>query len=108
MECNKRMFSIFPQLLDHVVLSGKDVNDILATSLIGDPLVKKPRTWLSLVNILNPHSISLTMHHTRGATRTAETMINIQDNPEPDTTTSTTIIIEKPHHPHNPHHHRKT
>jgi hypothetical protein len=38
----KRMFPMFPQLPDQAVLSGKDVNDILAVAFIGDPSIKKP------------------------------------------------------------------
>jgi hypothetical protein len=54
LERKKRTLPMFPQLPEKAILIGKYVNDILNFSFIGDPLVKKPRTRLSLVNILNP------------------------------------------------------
>jgi hypothetical protein len=59
------------------MLIGKDGNDILNTTFIGYPLIKKPRTWLSSVKILNPHPISLTIPHTRATTRESQTIIDI-------------------------------
>jgi hypothetical protein len=102
MERKKRMLPMFPQLPDQVVLLGKDVNDILVVSFITDPLVKKPRTGLSPVNIMNPQPISSTIPHTRATTRATQTMIDIEDDPEPDTTASTTIITEQPPSPLQP------
>jgi len=61
MEHKKRMLHMFLQLPDQVVLSGKYVNEILVVSFIGDPLVKKPKTGLSFVNILNPRLICSTI-----------------------------------------------
>jgi hypothetical protein len=98
---------MFPQLPEQVVLSGKDVNDILNVSFIGYPLVKKHRTRLSPVNILNPQPISSTIPRTRETTRMSQTMIDIQDDPKPDITASTTIITEQPPSPPQPHRHRK-
>jgi hypothetical protein len=47
------------------------------------------------MNILNLEPISLTKPHTREVTRTTQIVIEIQDDTEPDTTESTTIITEK-------------
>jgi hypothetical protein len=102
LECKKRTFPMFPQLPEQAMLTGKDVNDILNATFIGDPLVKKPRTGLSLVKILNPQPISSTIPHTRATTRVTQTIIDIQDDPEPDTTASTTIITEQPPSPPQP------
>jgi len=71
-------------------------------------LVKKPRTGLSPVKILNPHSISSTIPHTRAVNWASQTMINIQYDLKIDTTASKTIISKHPHIPHNPYRHRKT
>jgi hypothetical protein len=65
LEHKKWSFPMFPQLLEKAILSGKDFNDILNFSFIGDPLVKKPRIGISLVNILNPHPISSTIPRTQ-------------------------------------------
>jgi hypothetical protein len=78
-----------------VVLSGKYVNDILVVSFIGDPSIKKPRTCISPVKILNPQPISSVVPHTRAVARASQTVINITDDPEPDTTSYTTIITEQ-------------
>jgi hypothetical protein len=102
LECKKRTFPMFPQLPEKAMLTGKDVNDILNVSFIGDPLVKKPRTGLSPVKILNPQPISSTIPRTRAMTRVAQMIIDIQDDPEPDTTPSTTIITEQPPSPPQP------
>jgi hypothetical protein len=42
MERKKRTLPMFRQLQDQFVLSGKDVNDILAATFIGDVSTKKP------------------------------------------------------------------
>jgi hypothetical protein len=99
LEHKKKMLSMFPQLPNQVVLLGKDVNEILVVSFIGDTPVKKPKTWLSPVNIMNPQPISLTIPRTRVVTQASQIVIDIQDDPEPDTTAYTTIIIEKPPSP---------
>jgi hypothetical protein len=48
LECKKRMLPMFLHLPDQAMISGKDFNAILIVAFIGDPLVKKPRTWFSL------------------------------------------------------------
>jgi len=80
------------------MLIGKYVNNILSDTFIEDPLAKKPRTRLSQVKVLNSQSISSTIPRTRATTRVTQ-IIDIQDDPEPDTTPSTTIIIEQPPSP---------
>ena len=92
LERKKRIFPMFPQLSEQAVLSGKDVNEILNVSFIGDPLVKKLGTGFSLVKIMNPQPISSTIPHTRAA----QNIIDIQDDLGHDTTSSTTIITEQP------------
>jgi hypothetical protein len=99
--CKKRTLPMFPQLPEKAMLTGKDVNEILSAAFIRDPLAKKPRMGLSPVNILNPQSISSTIPRTRAMTRVTQ-IIDIQDDPEPDTTPSTTIITEQPPSPPQP------
>jgi hypothetical protein len=77
LECKKKTLLMFPQLSDQAILSSKGVNDSLSTSFIGDRLDKKLKTWLSLVNIMNPHPISSTIPRTRASTRATQTMIDI-------------------------------
>jgi hypothetical protein len=103
LEHKKRTFPMFPQLLEKAMLTGKDFNDILNVSFIGDTLVKKPRTRLSPMKIQNPQPISSTIPHTRAMNRATQMIIDIQDDPEPDTTPSTTIITEQPPSPPQPH-----
>jgi hypothetical protein len=106
LECKKRTLPMFPQLPEQAMLTGKDVNEILSVAFIGDPLAKKPRMGISPSKVLNPQPISSTIPRTRSVAR-ATHIIDIQDDPEPDTTPSTTIITEQPHHHHNPSHHLK-
>jgi hypothetical protein len=49
-----RTLPVFPQLPEHVILSGRDLNEILVVSFIGDVLVKKPQTGVSLAKVINP------------------------------------------------------
>jgi hypothetical protein len=72
-----------------------------ALSFIRDPLAKKPRMGISPVKVLNPQPISSTIPHTRAMARATQ-IIDIQDDPEPDTTPSTTIITEQPPSPPQP------
>jgi hypothetical protein len=84
------------------VLTGKYVNEILNATFIGDPLVKKPRIGLSLVNIINPQPMLSTIPHTRTATQATQTIIDIQYDHDPDTPASTTIMTEEPPSPPQP------
>jgi hypothetical protein len=63
---------------------------------------RNPGPGLSLVNIMNPQPILSTIPHTRATTQAAQTIIDIQDDPDPDTTASTTIITEQPPSPPQP------
>ena len=86
---------MFLQLLEKAMLIGKDVKQILSASFIGDAMDKKPMTGISPSKVLNPQLISSTIPRTRAVSRETQ-IIDIQDDPEPDTTPSTTIITEKP------------
>jgi hypothetical protein len=77
------------------MLTGKDANEILNVAFIIEPMTKKPRTRISPTKVLNPQPISSTIPRTRSADRAGH-IIDIQDDPEPNTTPSTTVIIEKP------------
>jgi hypothetical protein len=61
MEHKKRILPMFLQLLDQDMMTCKDFNDILNTTFIAYPFFKKPKTRLSLVNIMNPQPISSTI-----------------------------------------------
>jgi hypothetical protein len=92
---------MFPQLPEKAMLTGKDVNEILSVAFITEPMTKKPRMGISPSKVLNPQPISSTIPRTRSMAR-ATHIIDIQDDPEPDTTPSTTIITEKPPSPPQP------
>jgi hypothetical protein len=100
LEHKKRTLSVFPQLPEKAMLTGKDVNKILSIAFITEPVAKKLRTGISPSTVLNPQPISSTIPHTRSVAR-ATHIIHIQDDPEPDTTPST-IITEKPPSPPQP------
>jgi hypothetical protein len=41
LECKKRTLSMFPQLPEQAMLTGKDVNEILSVAFITEPVAKK-------------------------------------------------------------------
>jgi hypothetical protein len=100
-EHKKRTLPIFSQLPEQSMLIGKYVNKILYVAFIGDPMDKKPRMGISPSEVLNPHPISSSVPRTRSADRVAH-IIDIQDDPEPDTIPSTTIMTEQPPSPPQP------
>jgi hypothetical protein len=101
LEHKKRTLPMFPQLPEQAMLTGKDVNEILSVAFITEPMAKKPRMGISPSKVLNPQPISSTVPRTRSVAR-ATHIIDIQDDPEPDTTPSTTIITEQPPSPPQP------
>jgi hypothetical protein len=82
------------QLPDDVVLSGAQVNQILGVVLGTEPLVKRPRTGVSLNKPLNPQPLASVTPRTHAMTK-ATTIIDIQDDPEPETLPST-VVVEHP------------
>jgi hypothetical protein len=101
LERKKRTLPMFPQFLEQSMLTGKDVNEILSIAFIRDPLAKKPRMRISPVNVLNPQPISSTIPCTQSTARESH-IIDIQDDPDPDNTPSTTIITKQPPLPPQP------
>jgi hypothetical protein len=95
LEQKKRILAMFPQLLELAMLIGKDVNEILIITFIIGLVTKKLGTRISSSKVLNPNPISSTIPRTLSVTR-ATHIIDIQDNPKPETTPSTTIITKKP------------
>jgi hypothetical protein len=93
-QLERRKISAHRQLPDNVVLSGAQVNQILGIVLGTEPLVKRPRTGVSPNKPLNPQPLASATPHTHAMTK-ATTIIDIQDDPEPETFLST-VIIEKP------------
>jgi predicted metal-dependent TIM-barrel fold hydrolase len=77
------------------VLSGAVVNQILAVVLGNEPLVKRPRTWVSLNKPLNPQPLASATPRTRTAAK-ATAIIDIQDDSELKTFPSTVIIEQSP------------
>jgi hypothetical protein len=77
------------------VLSGAQVNQILGIVLGTEPLVKRPRTGVSPNKPLNPQPLASAAPRTRAMTK-ATTIIDIQDDPEPETFPSTFIIDHPP------------
>jgi hypothetical protein len=92
---------MFQQLPEQAMLTGKDVNEILSVAFIRNPMTKKPRTWISPSKALNPQPISSIVPRTRSTAQETH-IIDIQDDPNLDTTPSTTIITEKPPSPPKP------
>jgi hypothetical protein len=107
LEHKKRTLPMFLQLPEQAMLIGKYVNDILNATFIADPLVKKPRTGLSLVKILNPHPyhqpylvLEKPLERPKLSLISRMTLSMIPLHPPP-------LSPNNPHHPHNPNHHRK-
>jgi hypothetical protein len=71
LEWKKRTLSMFPQLLEKVMLTGKDVKKILSAAYITEPIAKKTRMGISLSKVMNPQPIPSTVPHTRSIVRVA-------------------------------------
>jgi hypothetical protein len=65
LERKKRTLSIFPQLPEKAMLTGKDVNEILSVVFITEPVAKKFRTGVSPRKVLNPQPLSSVIPRTR-------------------------------------------
>jgi hypothetical protein len=64
LEHKKRTLPMFPQLPEQVMLTGKDVNEILSVSFIIEPMDKKPEMRISPRKVMNPLPISSIVPHT--------------------------------------------
>jgi hypothetical protein len=82
------------QFPPNVVLSGAQVNQILGIVLGTEPMVKRPRTGVSPNKPLNPQPLASVTPQTHAMTK-ATTIIDIQDDPDPETILAT-LIIEQP------------
>jgi hypothetical protein len=82
------------QLPANVVLSGAQVNQMLGTMLATEPMGKRPRTGVSPNKPLNPQPLTSVAPQTHAMTK-ATTIIDIQDDPDPETILPT-LIIEQP------------
>jgi hypothetical protein len=76
------------------VLSGAQVNQILGVVLGIEPMTKRPRMGVSLKKPLNPQTLASRTPQTCAMTK-ATTIIDIQDDPDPETILDT-LIIEQP------------
>jgi hypothetical protein len=80
------------------MLSGENVNDILGVVFSTKPLVKIPRTEVSLNKPLNPQPLASVTPCTY-ATVKSTTIIDIQDDLEPETLPSTFFTEQPPSPP---------
>jgi hypothetical protein len=76
------------------MLSGAQVNQILGIVLGTEPMVKRPRMGVSPNKPLNPQPLASATPRTHAMTK-ATTIIDIQDDPDPETIPAT-LIIEQP------------
>jgi hypothetical protein len=76
------------------VLSGLKVNQILGDVLGTEPMVKRPQMRVLLNKPLNPQPLASATPWTHAMTKST-TIIDIQDDPDPETILAT-LIIEKP------------
>jgi hypothetical protein len=76
------------------MFSGVDVKQILGVLFSTEPLVKRPRTEVSLNKPLNPQPLASVSPHTRAEVK-ATTIIDIQDDSKPETILST-FVTENP------------
>jgi hypothetical protein len=97
-QLERRKIPTLRQLPDDVMLSGADVNQILGVVFGTEPLVKRPRTGVSPNKPLNPQPLASVTPRTHTAVK-ATTIIDIQDDPEPETFPSTFVTEHPPSPP---------
>jgi hypothetical protein len=83
------------KLPDNAMLSGAQVNHILGIVFGTEPLQKKQRTGVSPHKPLNPQPLASVTPRTHATTK-ATPIIDIQDDPEPETFLSTPIVEQPP------------